>query len=279
MLLLGAVAYDPKVVPIWEGICAWLQAHGVDVEPVWFFRYETLVQALVSGGVDVAWHSPLAVVQTERALHRRGRTLRLLAMRDTDQDLTSVIVARRGGPSSLDTLRGRRIAVGAWDSPQATLLPLNHLQANGVRPGKDVDVRTYDLLVGKHGDHVGGERLAARALRDGDVDAAALFDGNLLAFRADGSLPDDAEVIARTGMYDHCAFAALTGHREAELDAWTRVLLTMRWEDPVVRVLFDLEGLREWRPGRTHGIEPLRHAVATLDHEAADRVRRFADTL
>jgi phosphonate transport system substrate-binding protein len=35
----------------------------------------------------------------------------------------------------------------------------------------------------------------------------------------------------------------------------------MSYDDPEVRPLLDLEGLRAWRPGRTHGYRPLEAAV------------------
>ena len=38
----------------------------------------------------------------------------------------------------------------------------------------------------------------------------------------------------------------------------------MSYDDPEVRGLLDLEGLREWRPGRTSGFEQLEQAVDVL---------------
>ena len=99
-------------------------------------------------------------------------------MRDTDCDLTSVIVVRpapRRSRRSAD-LPGRTVATGAVDSPQATLLPLDHLRPLGLEPGSDFVVRRFDVGVGLHGDHIGGERDAARALVAGEVDAACMID-------------------------------------------------------------------------------------------------------
>ena len=48
------------------------------------------------------------------------------------------------------------MAVGADDSPQATLIPLSFLGAEGLNPGKDFEVMYFDKLPGKHGDHIGG---------------------------------------------------------------------------------------------------------------------------
>ena len=61
-----------------------------------------------------------------------GKQAEAIAMRDSDQNLTSVIVVRADSPyQTIADLNGKRIAVGAVDSPQATLIPLAHLRANG----------------------------------------------------------------------------------------------------------------------------------------------------
>ena len=132
-------------------------------------------------------------------------------------DLVSVIVTRDGGPvRSVGDLQGRRVAVGAKDSPQATLIPLLHLAQQGLEPGRDFEVLPFDRLVGKHGDHIGGERDAARALVRGDCDAACLIDGNLLLFAQEGTLPaGSVRTIATTPQYDHCNFTVLESAKSA----------------------------------------------------------------
>jgi phosphonate transport system substrate-binding protein len=53
-------------------------------------------------------------------------------MRDTDRDLTSIILVRSdSGIDTLSDLTGKMVAVGAGDSPQATLIPLNYLAEQG----------------------------------------------------------------------------------------------------------------------------------------------------
>ena len=121
-------------------------------------------------------------------------------MRDTDCGLTSVIFVRSGAAiRSIQDLKGKRVAVGANDSPQATLIPLSFLADHGLDPGKDFEVLAFDVLVGKHGDHIGGERDAARALLRGEADAACCIDGNHLLFTQEGTLPAGAtRVVAHT---------------------------------------------------------------------------------
>ena len=42
----------------------------------------------------------------------------------------------------------------------------------------DVTVRRFDVMVGKHGDHIGGELEAFKCLAAGEADASALVDLN-----------------------------------------------------------------------------------------------------
>lgn len=261
--LLGAVAYDPKVVTIWEGFRVYFQARGLDFDYLLFSNYEQLVESHLAGAVHAAWNSPLAWIEADRAAKRLGRKARAVAMRDSDRDLTSVVVVREGsGIATLADLRGKRVAVGASDSPQATLIPIEMLAEAGLTPGKDFEVMRHDVLVGKHGDHVGGERDAARALVAGKADAACLIDANLLAFAKEGTLPQGTtRVLATTAPYDHCNFTVLDGAPDALVDRFVELLLSMSYDDPEVRPLLDLEGLKVWKPGRTSGYAQLERAV------------------
>jgi ABC-type phosphate/phosphonate transport system substrate-binding protein len=151
------------------------------------------------------------------------------------------------------------VAVGAVDSPQATLIPLSHLRSLGV---DDVKVLFHDVAVGKHGDHVGGERDAARALISGAADAACMIDGNHLLFGVEGTLPaGSTRIVAQTPPYDHCNFTAAAAAPEELIERFRSLLLSMSYDDPSVRPLLDLEGLKEWREGRVSGYAQLERAV------------------
>ncbi|HEY6495214.1 MAG TPA: PhnD/SsuA/transferrin family substrate-binding protein [Trebonia sp.] len=282
-VLLGAVAYDPKVVTIWDGFRSWLRSSGLDFDYVLFSNYERQVGELVGGRIDVAWNSPLAWVRARRLAASRGVPLAPVTMRDTDCDLRSVVVVRADSPvRSLAELAGRIVATGAVDSPQATLLPLSLLRGAGLKPGADLNVRRFDVGVGLHGDHVGGERDAARALfatdPAGRVDAACMIDSNLLQFGREGVLPAGAvRVLGQTPPYDHCtmtagpsAVAADGGPANPDIERFGRLLLGMDYADAALRPLLDLEGLKEWRPPRLSGYEQLERAVNEAGFYDAD---------
>jgi ABC-type phosphate/phosphonate transport system substrate-binding protein len=262
---LGAVAYDAKVVPIWEGFKKYFEANGFDFDFVLYSNYEAQVEAHLAGHFDVAWNSPLAWIETRRAPQLKDCPPSAIAMRDTDQDLTSVIVVLKDSPvESVDDLRGRTVAVGAEDSPQATMIPLLHIAESGLEPETDFTIQLHDTLRGKHGDHIGGERDAARSLVNGSADAACMIDGNHLLFSQEGTLPaSGTRILERTGRYDHCNFTVLddSDSNRPAIQRFTELLLAMRYDDPDMRGLLDMEGLKEWKPGRTSGYELLDRAT------------------
>ncbi len=257
-LVLGAVAYDVKVVTIWDGFRDWFASRGLDFDYVLYSNYERQVEALLAGHVDVAWNSPLAWVRAARM-----GPVTAVAMRDSDCDLTSVVVVRADSDiHDVADLSGRTVAVGAVDSPQATLIPLSHLRSLGVA---DITVEYHDIGVGKHGDHIGGERDAARSLIAGTADAACMIDGNHLLFGVEGTLPaGSTRIVAQTPAYDHCNFTVAPGAPAAEVDRFVSLLLSMSYDDPEVRPLLDLEGLKSWRDGRTSGYAQLERAVGEV---------------
>ena len=262
-LLLGAVAYDPKVVTIWEGFRNYFGERGLAFDYVLYSNYERQVEAHLTGHIHVAWNSPLAWLQTEAVANRRGRRAEAIAMRDADRDLTSVIIVKADSPiRDVADLAGKRVGAGAKDSPQAYLIPLNHLVDAGLAAAEQVEVVGFDVLVGKHGDHIGGEQEAVRALMRGDVAAACVIDSNYLAFSQQGILPANAaRVIARTPAYDHCNFTVLDDAPAELIARFRQLLLEMSYADAKVRPLLDFEGLKQWLPGRTEGYRLLAAAV------------------
>jgi ABC-type phosphate/phosphonate transport system substrate-binding protein len=250
--ILGAVAYDAKVVPIWEGFKLYFLAHGLPFDFVLFSNYERQVAAHLRGEIDVAWNSPLAWIHTQRAAPDRAKAI---AMRDTDRDLSSVVLVRADGP--VKTVADlRRVGCGAADSPQATLIPMLALRDGG----STAQAVHHDVLLGKHGDHIGGERDAVKALLAGTVDAACVIDGNRLAFAREGLFGTNAlRVLLQTGLYDHCNFTTVAD--SPATSKFVELLLAMSYDDPAVRPLLDMEGLTKWLPGRTSGYALLERAV------------------
>lgn len=264
-ILVGAVLYDPKVSLIWGIIARFFKANGCPVDTVFYTNYELQVTALLEGHIDIAWNSPLAWVDAQR---RSGNACRAIAMRDTDRDRMSYLVTRtKGELQAVSDIKGKTIAVGAKDSPQATLIPLGLIGRAGLLPGKDFHVKRFDVLVGKHGDHIGGELEAFQCLKKGDAAACAMLDLNWLAWTKDGTInTSEYRILAKTDLFDHCVFTVRDSFSKSQEEMWLKVLYSMSYENPAHREMMDMEGLKAWQPGRTSGFSALTEAVKLLNY-------------
>ena len=257
---VGAVLYDPKVSIIWDIISDYFAAQGHPIDVTFYANYDLQVDALLKNQIDVAWNSPLAWLESQR---RSGGTCRAIAMRDTDRDRVTHVVARKDGEvRTVQDLRGKTLAVGAKDSPQATLIPLGFLQQHGLRPGSDFQVKRFDVLVGKHGDHVGGELEAFRCLERREAAASTMLDLNWERWSHDGTInPAEFGIVATTERFDHCVFTVRQDFPRDVEEGWLKALYSMDYGNAKHREMMDMEGLKQWLPGRLTGFGPLGYAV------------------
>lgn len=262
-LRMGAVAYAPKVITIWEGFRSYFREHGLPFDYILYSNYEAQVEALMRGDVQLAWNSPLAFLRAQRMAGSRSTQVTAIVMRDSDQDLQSVLVVPADSPiERLEQLNGRTVGFGAPDSPQATLIPLDHLRQSGLVRERDFGVRLFDVLGGKHGDHIGGERDAAQAMASGEIAAAWMIAQNYQLFSQEGTLaPGATRIVASTAAYDHCNMTAAPDLDAGTVQRFRDLLLGMSWDDPALRPLLELEGLKAWQAGRTSGYVQLDRAV------------------
>jgi len=259
-IVVGAVIYDPKVTIIWGIIRDFFERQRRPIEVVFYSDYGLQVDGLVKRHLEVAWNSPLAWLDAQR---RTGGSCRAVAMRDTDRDRrTHLVVRRSSGIRSPADLKGGTVALGAKDSPQATLIPAEMLRASGLDPARDVTVRRFDVLVGLHGDHVGGELDAFKCLERGEAQASAMLDLNWDRWSNDGTInAAEFQVLASTESFDHCNFT-VHGDFPAERErSFLQALFAMSYGDPRHREMMDMEGLKAWMPGRTTGYAWLSRAV------------------
>lgn len=257
--MVGAVVYDPKVVPIWEGIREYFTDAPVGMDFVLFSNYEAQVEALLQGRIDVAWNTNLAYVRTFLAT---DGACRVLAMRDTDVAFFTTLVGRTDELASAADLKGRRLALGSADSAQAAIMPVHYLTLEGLRPGEDVELVRFDSDVGKHGDTGRSERDALVAVLDGQADAAAIGLASWDVFVRSGEVPPERlQPFWTSPPYSHCNFTALPSFDADLADAWSSHLEAMSWDIPEHRRILELEGLREWIPPVLDGYRDVFAAV------------------
>ncbi len=244
-IVVGAVAYDPRVVPIWEVMRDYFREAGPPVDYVLFSNYDRQVEALLARHIDIAWNTNLAWVKVHR---RTGGACRALAMRDVDVRFTTALVARAdSGIRAPADLRGRRLALGSADSAQAAILPLYWLRKAGLDGPRDCTLLRFDADVGKHGDTGTSELDVLKALADGRADAgmiaSATWDHQLQRGLVDA---ERLRAAWTSPGYCHCNFTVLGDFPEELGRRWTESLLAMRYDDPRWRPLMDLEGLKRW---------------------------------
>lgn len=261
-ILFGAVAYDLKVLSLWEGMREHFRGQGVALDFALFSSYERQVEALLDGHIDVAYDDPLAHVRVKRRTEGRSVTL---GMRDIDRDFTTKILVRRdAGIRALTDLHDRTVAVGSRDAVKSRILPLFFLKRAGVAIDK-MTLLPFESDLGKHGDTLRSELDALAALHDGRAQAAAVgclvWQAELAAGRID---PHKVETLWTTPAYDHHALDAMGSIPEEKAKGLTRVLFEMRWNNPKHRKFLEVEGHRQWVAGRDEGYAQL---VAALDDQ------------
>jgi ABC-type phosphate/phosphonate transport system substrate-binding protein len=92
-----------------------------------------------------------------------------------------------------------------------------------------------------------------------------MLDVNHLAFTREGTLPRGAtRVLTQTGRFDHCMMTAGPSAPPELVARLKELLLSMSYDDPEVRPLLEMEGLKAWVPGRTSGYGRLDEAALAL---------------
>jgi ABC-type phosphate/phosphonate transport system substrate-binding protein len=265
---VGAVAYDPKVVTIWEGMRRYFHEEAqLPVEVVLFQSYEAQVTALLASAdeplprIDIGWNTNLAFLQSDEW---SGHRCRPIAMRDTDLGWMTKIVAVTGGPvATLADLKGRRVAIGSRDSGHAAILPVHFLEQQGLVEGRDYHSLRFNSDVGKHGDTGTSETEVVRAVLDGRADVGAVGSPFWNTVRSERLVPEGALTeIWTSPSFNHCMFTARADLDPALERQFAEALSKMSYDNPSHRVVLEAEGLKRWVAPQLDGYASLRQASA-----------------
>jgi ABC-type phosphate/phosphonate transport system substrate-binding protein len=265
---VGAVAYDPKVVTIWEGMRRYFHEEArLSVEVVLFQSYEAQVSALLEPlgervpYIDIAWNTNLAYLQADAW---SGQRCRPIAMRDTDIGWMTKIVAPTGGSvAAVADLRGRTLALGSCDSGHAAILPVYFLEKEGLEEGKDYRALRFNSDVGKHGDTGASEVEVVRAILNGRADAGAIGSPFWKTVQLERLVPQGALTeIWSSPPYNHCMFTARPDLDPILQQRFVEALSGMSYDNPRHRAVLEAEGLRRWVEPHLDGYDSLREASA-----------------
>lgn len=267
-ILLGAVAYDQKVVPIWDIIrdYANMGDFGFRLDYVLFSNYERQVDLLLKGHIDIAWNTNVAWIRT---LHATKDKARALIMRDTDINFTTKFVARKdSGIKNLEDLKGKKFGLGSKDSAQAAIMALYYLKKASITPhitefnspdecgrGKNDKINTAGLNVirhnsdmGKHGDTGRSEFDVLESIKNGSLDAGSIGSSTWVRILQEGTYPEIESFWSSPG-YCHCNFSALPHFDKNLGESFSQMLLSQNTHknDPIIAKMMAMEGLNEWR--------------------------------
>ena len=255
---LGAVVYHPKVEQIWHEFSGWFAEQGLDLRAHYYDSYEDQIDGLLDGVLDTAWNTNLAHI---RVLQRTEGAAGALAMRDTDRGWRSHLIARADGDvRGLGDLHGRRVGFGDADSPQAHIMPVHALRAEGVDPDRDFRAERLDRDLGKHGDTGGAELAQLARVRARELDACAVSSVTLDAVRRLGDASELA-TIWTSPPFHHCCFSVLDDRGEGH-ERFRRLLFGMDATDPRLCEPMELEYVNRWVPFDRAGYADLEAAVA-----------------
>jgi ABC-type phosphate/phosphonate transport system substrate-binding protein len=243
-IMLGAVAYDPKVIPIWDIIRDYFNDNGVRLDYILFSNYEAQVEYLLSGKIDVAWNTNVAWVRTYELSNHKAKAL---LMRDTDIDFKSVFITKASNNiKSIGDLKGKKFGLGSADSAQAAILPLKYL-SNELENINDVEIIKFNSDLGKHGDTGRSEFDILEAILNNEIDAGSIGISSWIRMLEDGMFPSgEVESFFVSDGYCHCNFTVLDSLNEKIVEKFISTMLSQDPNEPIIKKMMQMEGLNKW---------------------------------
>ncbi len=243
-IMLGAVAYDPKVIPIWDIIRDYFNDNGVRLDYILFSNYEAQVEYLLSGKIDVAWNTNVAWVRTYELSNHKAKAL---LMRDTDIDFKSVFIAKASSNiKSIEDLKGKKFGLGSADSAQAAILPLKYL-SDELKNIDDVEIIKFNSDLGKHGDTGRSEFDILEAILNNEIDAGSIGISSWIRMIEEGMFPSgEVESFFVSDGYCHCNFTVLDSLDENIVEKFVSTMLSQDPNEPIIKKMMQMEGLNKW---------------------------------
>lgn len=255
-ILLGAVAYDPKVVGIWDIIRDYSNEYGCKLDYVLFSNYERQVDSLLKGHIDIAWNTNVAWIRTLYATDNKAKAI---AMRDTDLHWSTKFVVKKDSKiKNIEDLKGKKLGVGSADSSQANIMAIYYLNKNGLKikesdinnseiDNESVNIIRYNSDLGKHGDTGKSEWDVLEGLKNGSLDAGTIGSNTWIRILEEGLYPDGELISFYTSPdFCHCNFTVMPNIDSEISDNFVKMLMSQKKENPIIKKMMAMEGLNEW---------------------------------
>lgn len=257
-IVVGAVAYAPQVLPIWDIIRDYANTYfkNTRLDYVLFSNYERQVQWLIDGKIDIAWNTNVAYIRTMFATQNKAQAI---LMRDTDIGFKSVFVSKKGNVKNIEDLRGKKFGLGSLDSAQAAIMPLYYLKGHKIQEcdtslihsihttNEAINIFRFNSDLGKHGDTGRSEFDVLDKVKAGELDAGAIGSTTWARIMQEGSYPQIESFYASPD-YCHCNFTCLANFDETLKKDFIEMMCSQNnlKNDPKIAQMMALEGLNQW---------------------------------
>jgi ABC-type phosphate/phosphonate transport system substrate-binding protein len=271
VLRIGAVAYAPSAVTVFENVRRYFAKTDLPVDYVLYSNYDSLVDALKNGHVDIAWNTPLAHARYHLSCDGKSQTL---VMRDVDCKFRcKLLVRKESGIKDISGLEGKKLALGSREAAEATVLPLHYLKSEGVKLDK-VKVLNLDEELDLRGNPCSSPLHVLKALRAGRADAGfvgeRLWD-DLVARKAPEV--EGLQAVWMSPSFSHCVFTAAKDFDKTRAARFTQLMLAMDGKDEGTAEILQLEGASKWVAGGPDGFETLIEALRAENGKGTGGVR------
>jgi phosphate/phosphite/phosphonate ABC transporter binding protein len=257
MVRLGGAA-SPAYISVFRGLQSHFRRQGIDLDWLLYANYDALVEGFVKREVDIAWNAPLAYVKIKRRL---TTPCKVIAMRDVDFNFTTHLITHAASEvTSVQDLKGKRIALGSRGSMQAGVLPYYFLQQIGLDPTQDLAACSfYDE---RQGPARSDERDVVARVCSREFDAGAVSQRTLEALQAEGAMaPDSLRVVWSSPGYSHCCFTVHGDMDPALVEQITQAFVSVSDADPAGKAVLEGENCQAILPGISTGWEALEQAA------------------
>ena len=261
VLRIGAVAYAPSAVTVFENLRRYFAKTDLPVDYVLYSNYDALVDALRNGQVDIAWNTPLAHARYHLLCNGQSQTL---VMRDVDCGVRcKLLVRQESGIKAPTGLQGKTLALGSREAAEATVLPLHFLKKEGV-PLDKIKFLRLDEELDLRGNPCSSPLHVLKALRAGRADAGIVDErlwNDLVARKAPEVL--GLQAVWTSPAFSHCVFTAAKDFNKTLAARFTKLMLAMDGKDACTADILRLEAARRWVAGSSGGFETLIEALRT----------------
>lgn len=259
MVRLGGSATQSHF-DVFQGLETIFRRRGIDLEWVLYSDYDAMVDAFVSGYLDLAWNGPLGYVKIRRLL---DEPCRVIAMRDVDIGFVTHLIA--GADSDIVTVEdlvGKRFAFGRRGSEQAGLVPYHMIKEAGLNPQRDLAAISF--YEDRDSQTPSDERDVVERVQSGEFDAGAVSRRTLEAMAEDGSeAVQQVRAFWASPPYSHCCFT-VQGDIDANLfNQIESAFLSITGSDEVEQIVLEGEACDSFVPGIEHGWDMIE--VAAVD--------------